>query len=122
MSIKNNILIFISRLIVGGIFINAGWMKISDMATTVGSFVQMNIPTWLTYVVSYGEFVGGIFLVLGIFYTWSIRVLALIMIGAIYFTYPMGLQMFVIPLVVLGALFALCAAGTGKIALHLKNR
>lgn len=121
MSMKNNILVFISRLIIGGIFINAGWMKISDMATTLGFFAQMNIPTWLTYVVSYGEFVGGIFLALGIFYTWSIRFLVLVMIGALYFTYPMGLQMFITPLVVLSALLALCAAGTGKITLHLKR-
>lgn len=121
MSTRNSILAFVSRLIIGGVFINAGWMKISDMTSTIGSFVAMNIPTWLTYIVSYGEFIAGILIVLGVFYNWSIRFLALVMIGAIYLTYPMGLQVFAMPLITLASLLALCASGTGKIALQLKR-
>lgn len=121
MSTKNSILAFISRLIIGGVFINAGWMKISDMASTIGSFTAMNIPSWLTYIVSYGEFIAGILLVLGLLYNWSIRFLVLVMIGAIYLTYPMGLQVFAMPLITLASLLALCASGTGKVTLHLKK-
>jgi uncharacterized membrane protein YphA (DoxX/SURF4 family) len=121
MSTRNSILAFVSRLIVGGVFINAGWMKISDMASTIGSFAAMNIPTWLTYIVSYGEFIAGILIVAGVLYNVSIRFLTIVMIVAVYLTLPMGSAVFVTPLITLGALLALCASGAGKFALSFKK-
>ncbi len=121
MSTRQNVLLLIARLIVGGIFINAGWMKVSAMIETVSMFSSMGIAPVLTYIVSYAEFIGGILLVLGLWNTLVTGGLAIIMLSALYYTKDGGIQMFGFPLLTLASLLALCASGTGKFALKSKK-
>lgn len=121
MSTRQNVLLLIARLIVGGIFINAGWMKVSAMTETVSMFSSMGIAPVLTYIVSYAEFIGGILLVLGLWNTLVTGGLIIIMMGALYFTKDGGIQMFGFPLLTLASLLALCASGTGKFAIKSKK-
>ncbi|MES2023535.1 MAG: DoxX family protein [Patescibacteria group bacterium] len=109
-----DVAILISRFIIGGIFIYAGWMKVSDMAQTIGFFSTLHIPTFLTYIVSYGEVLCGALLVLGLFSEIAKIFLAVVMIFAIYFTYKMGFQVYSTPLAMLGAILALLGSGAGK--------
>jgi putative oxidoreductase len=111
-------LLLIARIIIGGIFIYSGWAKIEMMEQTVGYFASMGIPAFLTYVVAYGELVGGALLVIGLWSEYSIAFLSVIMIVAIYYTRSMGMQGFGFPLSVLGGLIAIAAHGTGKYSVH----
>ena len=117
MHARADIALLITRLIVGGIFITTGWMKISDMKMTLGFFHQMGIPTFLAYIASYGEFIGGILLVLGL---WTLLVsafLIIIMIVAFFETRSLGFQVSALPLAVLSGLVALYGNGAGKYAI-----
>jgi putative oxidoreductase len=63
---SKNLALLVIRIIIGGIFIYTGWMKIADMTSTVGYFASMGIPAFLAYIVGYAEFIGGILLVIGL--------------------------------------------------------
>ena len=121
MTTKQNISILIARLIIGGLFIGTGWMKISAMAMTIGFFQSLGIPAFLAYVVGYAEFIGGILLILGLWIEITTAILAIIMIVAIYLTRTGGFPAFSTPLVTLGSLLAICAAGPGKYAFRLEK-
>jgi putative oxidoreductase len=113
---KSDILLLVVRIILGIIFIGAGWAKITAMAGTIGFFAKIGIPAFLAYVVGYGEFIGGILIVLGLWAEISAIFLSIIMIVAVYVVYPMGMQAVMTPLATLGTLLAVIAAGAGKIA------
>lgn len=113
-TVSRGVGLLLSRLIIGGIFITGGWMKVSAMTATVAMFATMGIPTFLTYIVSYGELVGGILLVLGLCVRKVSLFLAVIMIVAVYLTRSAGLMGFGFPLSVLAALLTLCGCGGGK--------
>ncbi len=118
--IKRSLPLLLSRLLIGGIFITTGWMKVSDMATTIGYFNTMHIPAFLAYVVGYSELIGGVLIVLGAFTCIATALLAVIMLFAIYFSYPLGMQFYMTPVAMLGGLLALHGAGAGKFALGCK--
>jgi putative oxidoreductase len=106
-------LALISRLIIGGIFVFSGWMKIADIQMTIGFFSSLHIPVFLTYIVAYGEFIAGILLLLGIYFEYATLFLIIVMIVATYITRssPNG---FMTPLATLAALIALLGLGSGK--------
>lgn len=111
-------LLLVSRLIIGGIFIFSGWMKVSDMPTTIGFFASVGIPAVLAYVVAYAEVLGGLAIVLGLWTKLAASGLVIIMLGAIYFAAKIGgFQMAGLPLVTLAGLLSLIASGAGSIAL-----
>lgn len=114
---RSHIALFLTRLIIGGIFIATGWMKVSDMAATVGYFAQMGIPAFFAYAVGYLEFIGGIMLVLGLYTCLIAAVLGIIMLFAIWYTRGMGFQGFTTPLATLAALLALFGVCGGKYSL-----
>lgn len=116
-STKKDLLALVARIIIGGIFITAGWMKVADMASTIGFFATLGLPAFLAYIVGYLELIGGIMVVLGLCACKAEGILAIIMVFAIGYSYPMGLQGFMAPLALLGGLFALVAAGDGKYAI-----
>jgi putative oxidoreductase len=118
---QKSIALLITRLIVGGIFIYAGWMKISDMPMTLGFFSSLQIPAFLTYIVAYGEFIGGLLLVAGLWNEYAAFFLAVIMAVAVKLTIPLGFQMFSMPLVTLSALISLLGSGAGKYSLKLNG-
>ncbi len=111
---RADIALLITRLILGGIFINAGWSKISNMPMIIAKFSTMHIPHFLTYIVAYGEFIGGILLVLGLWVSIIASFLSIIMIVAIYLTRSAGIEMWGLPLVTLGGLVSLVGNGGGK--------
>jgi len=54
------------RIALGLVFLNAGWMKIANMDTTIFFFGKIGIPAVLAYYVAYVELLGGLFLIFGI--------------------------------------------------------
>lgn len=118
---KRNWILLIVRLIIGGIFIFAGWAKVADMTSTVGFFATLGIPAFLAYVVGYLGLIGGILLVLGIWTQKSAAILAIIMIVAVWITMPGGFQAFNTPLSVLAGLLSIMASGSGSYVVGLKR-
>ena len=117
---RKDIALLVARLIIGGIFITTGWMKISNFPATIGFFSSLGIPAFLAYVVGYLEFIGGITLVLGVWTCLSAAVLAVIMVFAVWFTHSMGFQAFGTPLATLAGLVSLVGSCGGKYALACK--
>ena len=106
--------LLILRIVIGGIFIMAGWMKVSNMDATVAMFASMGFGTFLAYVASYVEFLGGISLVLGYGSKISSALLSIVMIVAIYKVQAGGMMAIMAPLAILGATLALFFTGSGK--------
>ncbi len=113
-TISADFALLLARLIIGGIFIYAGWLKVADMQMTLGMFSSMNIPTFLTYIVSYGELIGGILLILGLWTTLTTFFLSVVMFVALYLSRSMGIQLLMTPMAVLAGLLAIWGAGAGK--------
>ncbi|MDP1706230.1 MAG: DoxX family protein [bacterium] len=118
---KRDVLLLLARLLVGGLFVAQGWAKVSNMEMTAGFFGQMGLPAILAYIVSYAELFGGLALILGLWLELAAIGLAIIMLGAIYFSRSAGIEMMFLPAVILGALFALLASGSGRYALLRKK-
>ncbi|MEK7607811.1 MAG: DoxX family protein [Patescibacteria group bacterium] len=121
MKVNKNLAVLIVRLIIGGIFITTGWMKVSDMAATIDFFGGMSIPAFLAYIVSYAELIGGVLIVLGLWTEIATGVLAIVMLVAIYYVRSMGFQGFMGPLAVLAGLVSLLASGAGSYAVQKKS-
>ncbi len=73
----------ILRVVAGIIFIAHGWQKLGSMDQTIGFFAQIGVPVFLAWLISLGEFVGGILLILGLYTRVAAIWLGLIMFGAI---------------------------------------
>jgi uncharacterized membrane protein YphA (DoxX/SURF4 family) len=119
---KKGVLLLISRIIIGGIFIVAGWMKVADMAATIGYFHTMGIPNFLAYAVGYIELIGGALLVIGLWECIAAFALSVIMIVAVVLlSRPLGFgasfQNIMPALAVLGGLIALMPSGAGKFSI-----
>ena len=64
---KPSLGLLLLRLVVGGIFIYMGYLKFHDMAQTIGFFAGLGLGAFWAYLVTIVEFVGGIFMVIGLF-------------------------------------------------------
>ena len=111
---RPDVALLITRLIIGGIFVFSGWAKVSDMTGTFGMFSQMGIPVFLTYIVSYGELIGGVMLVLGLWTELAALFLTIVMLVAFYLTRHFGFQAFSMPLATLAGLLVIIGCGPGK--------
>ncbi len=111
---KQDLLTLLARVIIGGIFVYAGWLKVSDMATTVAMLQQMGLNEIIAYLVSYGELVLGALLALGFYAQIATGGLMVIMAGAIYYSWGMGFQGYSIPLGLFGGLASLLGTGPGS--------
>ena len=114
---RKDITALVTRLIVGGIFITAGYLKILEMEGTINFFAQLGVPAFLAYVVTYAELIGGVFLVLGLWTCISASVLSVIMLVAIFLSRDGGFQAYSYPLVVLASLVSLIGSCGGKFSL-----
>jgi putative oxidoreductase len=86
--------ILLVRLMIGIVFVHAGWLKLTDMDMVVGGFAMAGIPKFLAYFVSYFEFLGGLALILGIFSRYVGVVLAVIMaVATVLVHFPNGYGM-----------------------------
>ncbi len=75
--------LFLMRLGLGSVFVVHGWMKLTNLAGTVGFFSTLGIPAWLTYLVVFIEFFGGIAVILGLGTRAAGYLLSAVMLGAI---------------------------------------
>ena len=114
LKISPDIASLIVRIIIGGIFVCSGWAKIGDMADTLSKFGDMGITAPLTYLVSYGELIGGLMLIIGLWTELAAFFLAIVMIVAVYMTRNFGFLVFAFPLATLAGLIAILGAGAGK--------
>jgi putative oxidoreductase len=72
------------RLILGAVFIYHGWAKVSNVEGTLGFFTQIGLgSTALVYLAAYGELLGGILMLLGLWTRFVAPVLVIIMAVAI---------------------------------------
>ena len=81
------------RIALGIVFINAGWMKISNMAATVGFFGSFGFPSPLAYVVSYAELLCGIAFILGFFVRYAGILISIIMVVAAKLVFAKGFSL-----------------------------
>lgn len=109
------------RISLGVVFIIAGWMKVSNMAGTIGFFATIGIPAWLTYIVAYAELIGGIMAILGILVRYAGIVLAIIMLVACKILFAKGFSAmnggYEYPFTLMLASLAMTTLGAGKYSL-----
>lgn len=113
------------RIALGIVFIVAGWMKISNMEFVVTMFGTMGLPAFVAYVVSYGELISGIALLLGVFAMYAASFVAIIMLAAILMVHwPNGFSLanggYEYTFVLLFIALAVITLGSGRYAL-VKN-
>lgn len=104
------------RLTVGAVFIYSGWMKLSNMDTTVAMFGQLGFPmaAFWAWLVALVEFVGGIAVVLGVATHFFAMLLAIIMVVALIGVHrKMPFQSAIAPITLLGSTLALMCLGGG---------
>lgn len=121
MNSRADICLLVTRLIIGGIFVFSGWAKVADMSMTVEFFGSLNIPAFLAYIVSYGELIGGILLLIGLWTEYASIFLAVVMIVAICLTIPLGPQAFMTPLATLAGIIAILGNGAGKYSIRRRR-
>ncbi len=118
LSRHKDILTLIARLIIGGIFVYAGWIKVTDMPAAIATiFAPLGISPFWAYVASYSEFIGGMFIIAGFYSQYAAAILSIVMLVAIYESRSMGLQGFLPPLAVLAALVMILGSGAGSCSL-----
>lgn len=113
------------RIALGIVFIVAGWMKISNMEFVVTMFGTMGLPAFVAYVVSYGELISGIALLLGVFAMYAASFVAIIMLAATLMVHwPNGFSLanggYEYTFVLLFIALAVITLGSGRYAL-VKN-
>lgn len=72
------------RIALGIVFINSGWMKIQNIEFVIQGFSSIGIPVWLTYIVSYGEFIAGILVIAGLFARYAAVFISIVMLVATF--------------------------------------
>lgn len=124
MSERVNIGLLVARLIVGAIFIAHGWQKVNGIEGTAGFFAGLNIPmpTLMAYVVAYGELIGGILLILGLWTCLASLFLIIVMLVAIFTAHGGSFSKSEFPLSIIAALAVIMTSGAGKFALCLKKK
>lgn len=117
---KKNVTALIVRLIMGGIFIYAGYSKLFDPATgasvvadSIKFFASIGLPAFLLYFVAYAEIIAGAFLVVGLWTCLSAALLSIFMIVAVYISFPGGFQSYSYPLITLAGVISLVGSCGG---------
>lgn len=113
--------IFLLRLALGVVFLNAGWLKFTNIDMTIGFFAKIGFPASLAYLVTYVELLGGLAFILGILVRYFGFALAINMLVATKLLFSHGFSLanggyeytFVL---MLGSL-ALITLGAGKYSL-----
>ncbi len=111
---SSDLALLITRVIIGGIFVYSAYMKLSDMGSTLSMFSSMGITAPLAYLVAYGELVGGLMLIIGLWTELAVFFLFTVMLVAVYMTRTFGFGMFGLPLATLAGLVAILGCGAGK--------
>jgi len=74
------------RIIIGMIFIGAGYSKLKDLKAAVGMMMKAGVAPagFWAFVVGFTEFFGGIAVLIGLFSRVAVSLLAIIMLVAMY--------------------------------------
>ncbi len=110
------------RFAIGMIFITFGYVKFDPGFNT--DLLQMGLPTDLRFLFAIEEFIPGILLIAGILTRISASVLALVMLGVIFYVYKAsqftGANGTEYPILLLAGSLVIITIGPGKISLsHL---
>ncbi|MDP3661695.1 MAG: DoxX family protein [bacterium] len=108
--------LLVLRIGVGAIFIYSGWMKVSDLAGTVGFFGTIGFSPFWAYLVSFVELIGGVAVLLGVYTRVAAGLLAIVMLVASYKLLATP-QALIAPVSLLFSTIALKLAGAGKYSL-----
>ncbi len=120
--------ILLIRLAFGLVFINAGWMKITSMDTTIQSFGTLGFSPFLAYFVAWAELIGGVAFIVGIFSRYAGIILTIIMVVAVKILFVKGFSLahggYEFPLVAMLGSLAIVTFGSGaySLARMLKRR
>ena len=117
------------RLMVGVVFIYHGFAKVSDISSTAGFFSQIGLThPLLPYLAGYGELLGGIFMILGLWLRYTSVVLVIIMAVAIEtvhihngFNIMKGGYEYALTLLVTSLAIGMIGAGKYSIGYYLKK-
>jgi len=111
--------LFLIRLGVGSIFLHHGWMKVQNIAGTVGFMAKVGIPAPLAYAAIVTEVVGGLMLIVGIWSRVAAVALGIVALVATFaVSMPMrGLSGSEFELLLAAAAFGLALTGAGKLRL-----
>lgn len=76
---------FIIRVVLGLVFIVHGFQKLRDIKGTINMMSSMGLPMAgvIVPVLALVEFIGGIFVLIGLYAGWASILLAIVMVGAI---------------------------------------
>ena len=114
--------LLVLRAVLGLVMAAAGWLKVSGgMAEFKGFLVTLGIPGWMGYLAAYGEFIGGILLIVGLLTRFaSLTVLIIMTVAVVKVTWKNGLmgpQGYGFPLALAAMAFTLIFFGGGPISL-----
>ncbi len=110
---------FLIRLGLGLVFVIHGWGKLSHMQDTIAFFATLGLPAFIVYLVSLGEFIGGIAMIIGVYTKWAGFGIAIIMVGAVYFMRAKGFSGgYEFPLVLLLTSLGVAFTGPGTATIH----
>lgn len=103
------------RIGVGAIFLMTGWIKVSDMHSTIGFFASLGFAAFWAYLVTAVELLGGITVLLGIgVYTRvASKLLSIVMLVAIYLLHINNPEAMA-PIAILFMTLTLMCTGPGK--------
>ena len=73
------------RVVTGLCFLPSGLKKVQNLESTVALFSKLGIAPFLTYIISFGELIGAIALIIGFYSRLATLILLPIMLGATYF-------------------------------------
>ena len=116
------------RIVIGILFVIAGWQKLSNLPQTQGYFVMMGLPQEIAVLIGLLELIGGILLIFGLLTRIVASLFIVEMIGGIIISeitnavaLPAGFELSIrsIPFIYLAICITLLLTGPGKISLEL---
>jgi putative oxidoreductase len=75
-------LLLVGRTMIGWIFLQSGWGKLGNIAGVAKTFPRRGLAEWLAYVSVPTEFLGGLFLILGLATRYTVGVMLIFTIIA----------------------------------------
>ncbi len=117
------------RIVTGLMFFMHGYGKFNmGIETVTGFFEGAGVPlaNIVAYVVTYGEIIGGVMLILGLYTHWVSKLNIIIILGAIYFVhltngYGSANGGYEYPLLILAVTALILTHGAGRYSLDAKR-
>ncbi len=111
--------VFLIRLGLGLVFVVNGWGKLQGMEGVIAFFATLGFLPFFAYLVAYGEFLGGIAMITGVWTKWAGMLLAIIMAVAVWETKTdVGFTSYQLPLSLLFTSIGIAFTGPGSFTIH----